>query len=106
MSKGIVVDNKENGMRHAISESNFRDKLHVYVRDLLPGETIWGFRPKRKDTLGDPGDPTPTPGDPNDQETDPGDSQPTLVGKPKATPGPTATTKTEGSSTEGTKESK
>ena len=43
---GIVVDHKEAGVRYAISERNFNEKVHVKVRDLKPGETVLGFRPK------------------------------------------------------------
>lgn len=49
MAKGIVVDHKESGVRYAISEKNFNSKVHKRVRDLLPGETVVGFAPKRKD---------------------------------------------------------
>jgi hypothetical protein len=48
MSTGIVVDHKETGVRYAISEHNFNDKIHKYVRDLKPGETVRGFQPKLK----------------------------------------------------------
>jgi len=44
--KGIVVDHKESGVRYAISESNFREATHDYVRDLKPGETVINFKPK------------------------------------------------------------
>lgn len=48
MSKGIVVDHKESGVRYAISEHNFNEKVHTRVRDLKPGETVLGFSPKGK----------------------------------------------------------
>lgn len=48
--KGIVVDHKESGVRYAISESNFREAVHTYVRDLLPRESVLSFKPKPKGT--------------------------------------------------------
>lgn len=51
MSNGIVVDHKENGRRYAISEKNFNPKIHDKVRELKPGETILGFKPKAKGAL-------------------------------------------------------
>jgi hypothetical protein len=48
---GKVVDHKESGVRFAISEKNFDDRVHSFVRDLKPGETILGFQPKPKGSL-------------------------------------------------------
>lgn len=45
---GIVVDHKESGIRFAISDRNYNEKVHRKVRDLRPGETVHGFRPKRR----------------------------------------------------------
>lgn len=45
-NKGIVVDHKETDARYAISERNFNDRIHTFVRDLKPGETVRGFNPK------------------------------------------------------------
>lgn len=55
MSRGIVVDHKETGIRYAVSESNFRDELHEYVRELSPGETIVAFRPRPREPQEIPG---------------------------------------------------
>lgn len=52
MSRGIVVDHKESGVRYAISESNFNTKVHKKVRELKPGETVLGYKPRLKDGLG------------------------------------------------------
>lgn len=46
-SHGIVVEHKESGVRYAISDSNYNEKAHRKVRDLRPGETVLGYRPKR-----------------------------------------------------------
>lgn len=46
---GIVVEGKDSGVRYASLEANFDEKNERYVRDLLPGETVFGYRPKRKD---------------------------------------------------------
>jgi hypothetical protein len=46
MSKGIVVDHKESGIRYAISEHNFKEKVHTLVRDLKLGESILTFKAK------------------------------------------------------------
>lgn len=51
---GIVVDHKETGVRYAVSESNFNPQVHERVRDLRPGETVLGYRPRRKGALGTP----------------------------------------------------
>lgn len=46
MSKGIVVEHKESGVRYAISEENQDKNTERKVRDLKPGETILGYVPK------------------------------------------------------------
>jgi len=51
MSKGIVVDHKDSGVRYAISLHNFNEKIHTFVRDLLPHETVRGFQPKARKSL-------------------------------------------------------
>lgn len=50
-SHGIVVDHIESGVRYAISDKNYDVTQHRKVRDLVPGETVRGFRPKRRDAL-------------------------------------------------------
>lgn len=52
-SHGIVVDHIESNVRYAISDKNYNQKVHRKVRDLKPGETVLGFRPKRKGDLVD-----------------------------------------------------
>lgn len=52
MSRGIVVDHKETGVRYAISEDHFNKEVHKKVRELKPGETILGFRPLARESLG------------------------------------------------------
>lgn len=71
MAQGIVVEHKENGVRYAVSERNFNAKIHKKIRDLKPGESVAGYKPRRATKIG-----------------------------------ASATDKTEGSSTEGTKEAK
>lgn len=46
-SHGIVVDHKESGVRYAVSDRNYNEKIHRKVRDLRPGETVVGYQPKR-----------------------------------------------------------
>ncbi|QNL31025.1 hypothetical protein SEA_KAUALA_13 [Microbacterium phage Kauala] len=58
MANGIVVDHKESGVRYAVSEANFNEKIHTKVRDLKPSETVIGFRPKRHRAKGDAPKPT------------------------------------------------
>jgi hypothetical protein len=99
MSKGIVVDHKESGVRYAISETNFNKKVHTKVRDLRPGETVIGFRPLRKSTLDGQGSPASVPDSPGSSKDDLQDSQQDKRGDVPAT-------KTEGSSPEGTKDAK
>lgn len=48
-SHGIVVDHKESGTRFAISDRNYDEKVHRKVRDLKPGETVLGYKPKRRE---------------------------------------------------------
>lgn len=55
---GIVVDHKESGTRYAISDRNYDEKVHRKVRDLRPGETVRGYRPKRRSELSE-GAPSP-----------------------------------------------
>lgn len=52
--RGMVVEHKNSGVRYAISEKNFNEKIHKRVRDLRPGETVLGFKPKPKQDLGTP----------------------------------------------------
>lgn len=97
MSKGIVVDHKESHVRYAVSAQNFNPKVHKKVRDLAPGETVVGFKPLRKGSLGSAASPTPTPGAENDAAE--------TLGAPRETQDETTNThKTEGSSSEGTKD--
>jgi len=72
---GIIVEHKESGVRFAISERNFNDKVHKKVRDLKPGETVVGYAPRRRGSLS--GEPTTTSqtGSASDLQDDPGDSQ-------------------------------
>ncbi|AVJ51003.1 hypothetical protein PBI_PAJAZA_12 [Microbacterium phage Pajaza] len=59
---GIVVEHKDNGMRFALSEKNFNPKVHKKVRDLKPGETVLGYRPRRMNRKDTPATPTTTEG--------------------------------------------
>lgn len=52
-SHGIVVESKENGVHFAISDKNFNSKIHRKVRDLRAGETVRGYKPRRKESLQD-----------------------------------------------------
>lgn len=45
-SHGVVVDDKESGVRYAMSDQYFNPEAHTYVRDLRPGETVRGYQPK------------------------------------------------------------
>lgn len=51
MPRGIVVDHKETGVRYAVSPHNYQPAIHTKVRDLLPGETVLGFKPKPRRPL-------------------------------------------------------
>lgn len=42
-SHGIVVENKESGLRYASHDRNFDPKTERKVRDLKVGETVLGF---------------------------------------------------------------
>lgn len=64
---GIVVDHKESGVRYAVSDKNYNEKIHRKVRDLKPGETVRAFQPLRREALGggsESPEATGTPGDP------------------------------------------
>lgn len=52
-SHGIVVEHKESGVRFAISDKNYDEKVHRKVRDLRAGETVRGYAPRRKESLQD-----------------------------------------------------
>lgn len=43
---GIVVDNKSVGARYARTTETINPETEVYVRDLLPGESVWSYIPK------------------------------------------------------------
>lgn len=60
MSRGVVVDHKETGIRYAVSTHNFNEKIHDKVRDLKPGESVIGYRPKPKGSREEQGSPAPT----------------------------------------------
>ena len=49
MANGIVVDHKESNIRYAIQEDSFDKKIHSRVRELRPGETVYGFQPILRD---------------------------------------------------------
>ncbi|AZV01720.1 hypothetical protein HOV00_gp13 [Microbacterium phage Schubert] len=51
-SHGIVVEHKETGIHYAVSDANYNEAIHRKVRDLKPGETVLGFKPKPKEPLG------------------------------------------------------
>lgn len=48
---GIVVEHKENGTHYAVSDRNYNPDVHRKVRDLRPGETVLGYKPKPKQAL-------------------------------------------------------
>ena len=48
---GIVVDHKDTDVRYAVSDHNFNPKVHRKVRDLKPGESVQGYRPKLSETV-------------------------------------------------------
>jgi len=70
MSRGIVVDHKDSGVRYAVSEANYNSKIHKKVRDLKPGETVQGFRPLRREALGEEASTSATPTQARDLSTD------------------------------------
>lgn len=99
MSKGIVVDHKETGVRYAISEHNFNKAIHKKVRDLRPGETVLGYKPKARSEASEgapsPSSGTSTPDQASKSESD--GSEPLASGQ---------ATQTEGSAPAGTKDAK
>ena len=48
--RGYVVDHKTAPVRYAVSVKNYNPKKHRKVRELRPGETVLGFRPRRKES--------------------------------------------------------
>lgn len=42
-SHGIVVENKESGLRYASTDANFDPQSERKVRDLRPGESIFSY---------------------------------------------------------------
>jgi len=97
-SHGIVVEHKESGVRYALSDVNYNPKVHRKVRDLHPGETILGYKPKSAGSLA---------GDSEQQASGAGSTDPAgdAAGE-LATGAPTQETgspKTEGSAPAGTK---
>ena len=52
--RGIVVDHKENGVRYAVSPRNYNPDIHILVRELRPGETVLGYKPKRRQVQAPP----------------------------------------------------
>lgn len=64
---GIVVDHKETGVRYAISDRNYDQRIHSKVRDLKAGESVASFRPKAKESLGTEASTSGTPAPAGDQ---------------------------------------
>lgn len=50
---GIVVENKESGLRYASLDQNYDPQTERKVRDLKAGETVLGYVPRHKTSLGD-----------------------------------------------------
>lgn len=46
-SHGIVVENKESGVRYAVSDANYDPTSERKVRDLKPGESVRSYAPKQ-----------------------------------------------------------
>jgi hypothetical protein len=79
---GIVVENKESGIRYASLDQNFDPTSERKIRDLKPGESVLSYQPKlaaqsSEEDAGEPGAPAPTPGAAGDAAVGSGDSQPT-----------------------------
>jgi len=77
-SHGIVVENKESGVWYASTDANYDPTSERKVRDLKPGETVFGYTPK----LG--------------SAEDAGDGSETASETPAATPTPATTPTTLG----------
>lgn len=45
--RGYVVDHRESPVRYAVSPANYNPKQHVKVRELVAGESVAAFKPKR-----------------------------------------------------------
>lgn len=43
---GIVVENKQSGVRYATSDINYNPKTDRKIRDLRAGESVLSYRPK------------------------------------------------------------
>lgn len=84
MSKGIVVQNKESGIRYAVYEDAHDKSSEDFVRDLKPGESVLSYIPKV----------APAKGDENDAGDDSAPGEETLVGEPTSTPPSQPTTNT------------
>lgn len=76
MPKGIVVQNKESGIRYAVYEDAHDKASEKKVRDLKPGESVLSYIPKL----------APTGEDENDATDEQATGDETLVGEPTSTP--------------------
>lgn len=65
---GIVVENKETGLRYASLDVNHDPATERKVRDLRAGETVLSYQPRHKTSLGSQDDQVADTGD-----TNPGD---------------------------------
>lgn len=97
---GIVVDNIETGMQYAISDKTYDQRIHRKVRDLLPGESRLDYAPRRQQSLASSGGTNPSPETAGDQATDQRMAETDPSGSPQQPQ------QTEGSSSEGTKDTK
>lgn len=88
MAKGIVVQNKESGIRYAVHEDAWDRDSEKFVRDLKPGETVFSYVVKKaSDSSGDQGAE-------NDAADEQATGDETLVGTPTTNPPTTPTTNT------------
>lgn len=66
---GIVVENKESGLRYASLDVNYDPQTERKVRDLKAGETVFSYVPRYKTSLGDQDDQATETGDPDTDGT-------------------------------------
>lgn len=73
-SHGIVVENKDNGSRYAISDKNYNPDKVRKVRDLRAGESVLTYQPRSAKSLGELAGTSTAPDAAGTQEDDPSSS--------------------------------
>jgi hypothetical protein len=101
-SHGIVVEHKETGTHYAVSDKNYNPKVHRKVRDLKVGESVLGYKPKRRESVSGAAEDQVAPSTPGAAAKSESDGSEALSESAGSAPSKGSAPKTEGSASAGT----